>query len=162
MDAKIALPDTLPVDEGELAIVVANALENAIHANQKLPPNRREIYCKMVGTPSVMLEISNPCSGSVSFDSKGLPLAQKDGHGLGVQSISAFCQKNGAVCHFNLTNGWFQLQGRINTDIPPPSYQVPFLPSMLFLLYSFGTEGRAFLLFHDKSPIDIQAKQAYN
>lgn len=110
VDAKIALPDTLPVDEGELAIVVANALENAIHANQKLPPNRREIYCKMVGTPSVMLEISNPCSGSVSFDSKGLPLAQKDGHGLGVQSISAFCQKNGAVCHFNLTNGWFQLQ----------------------------------------------------
>lgn len=110
VDAKIALPDTFPVDEGELAIVVANALENAIHANQKLPPNRREIYCKMVGTPSVMLEISNPCSGSVSFDSKGLPLAQKDGHGLGVQSISAFCQKNGAVCHFNLTNGWFQLQ----------------------------------------------------
>lgn len=110
VDAKIALPDTLPVDEGELAIVVANALGNAIHANQKLPPNRREIYCKMVGTPSVMLEISNPCSGSVSFDSKGLPLAQKDGHGLGVQSISAFCQKNGAVCHFNLTNGWFQLQ----------------------------------------------------
>ena len=50
----------------------------------------------------------------------------------------------------------------INTDIPPPSYQVPFLPSMPFLLYSFGTEGRAFLLFHDKSPIDIQAKQAYN
>lgn len=93
VDAKIALPDTFPVDEGELAIVVANALENAIHANQKLPPNRREIYCKMVGTPSVMLEISNPCSGSVSFDSKGLPLAQKDGHGLGVQSISAFCQK---------------------------------------------------------------------
>lgn len=41
VDAKIALPDTLPVDEGELAIVVANALENAIHSHQKLPQNQK-------------------------------------------------------------------------------------------------------------------------
>ena len=110
VDAKIALPDTLSVNEGELAIVLANALENAIHANLALPQKQRVIRCQMVGTPSIMLEISNPCNGEVAFDEQGLPVSHREGHGLGVQSISAFCQKNGAVCQFELTDGWFRLR----------------------------------------------------
>ena len=70
------------VYEGELAIVVANALENAIHANLSLPRKQRKIRCKMVGTPGVMLELTNPCTANVTFDSNGLPVAQKEGHGL--------------------------------------------------------------------------------
>ena len=110
VQATIALPETLPVDEGELAIVLANALENAIHANLALCQGERKIRCKMVGSPSILLEISNPCNGDVSFDGHGLPVAQREGHGLGVQSISAFCEKNGAVCQFDLTDGWFRLR----------------------------------------------------
>jgi len=110
VEAKISLPDTLSVNEGELAIVLANALENAIHANLAMPPEERMIRCKMTGTPSVMLEISNPCDGTVLFDNSGLPVAQREGHGLGVQSICAFCRKNGAVCQFDLTGGWFWLR----------------------------------------------------
>ena len=110
VEANIALPDTLPVNEGDLAIVLANALENAIHANLELSPEGREIRCKMVGSPSVMLEISNPYTGEISFDSSGLPVAQREGHGMGIQSISAFCRKNGAVCRFDRTDGWFRFQ----------------------------------------------------
>lgn len=110
IEARISLPDTLPVNEGELAIVLANALENAIHANLELPQEQRQIRCKMIGPPSVMLEIANPCTGNISFDSNGLPVAQREGHGLGIQSISAFCRKNGAVCRFDLADGWFRLQ----------------------------------------------------
>ena len=108
--AKISLSNTLPVDEGELAIVLANALENAIHANIQLPHDQRRIRCTMVSVPSVMLEISNPFDGKVTFDDQGFPGAQKEGHGLGVQSICAFCRKNGAVCRFEIVNGWFRLQ----------------------------------------------------
>ena len=110
VEAKITLPDTLPVNEGDLAIVLANALENAIHANLMLPQKQRVIRCQMVGTPSIMLEISNPCNGEVAFDEQGLPVSNREGHGLGVQSISTFCQKNGAVCQFALTDGWFRLR----------------------------------------------------
>ena len=110
VEAQISLPDTLPVEEGELAIVLANALENAIHANLKLPWEQRKIRCKTVGTPSVMLEISNPCADNICFDSNGLPMAQKENHGLGIQSISAFCRKTGAVCQFDLTDGWFRFR----------------------------------------------------
>ena len=110
VDAKISLPDTLPVDEGELAIVLANALENAIHANLELPQCQRELRCKLLGSPSIMLELSNPCTGDIIFDTDGLPMARQDGHGLGCQSISAFCRKYGAVCQFALTDGWFRLR----------------------------------------------------
>ena len=110
VEAKIALPDTLSVQEGELAIVLANALENAIHANLKLPEKQRVICCKIVGSPGILLEISNPCSENVTFDAQGLPAAHREGHGLGVQSISAFCKKHAAVCQFELTDGWFRLR----------------------------------------------------
>ena len=110
VEANIGLPETLPVNESELAIVLANALENAIHANAALPQKQRVICCNMVGTPSVMLEISNPCHGKVTFDHQNLPVARKEGHGLGVQSISAFCRKNGAVCQFDVTDGWFRFR----------------------------------------------------
>lgn len=110
VEAKISLEGDLPVDEGELAIVIANALENAIHACLELPDYQRVINLKMMGTPSVMLEISNPCTGELAFDKNGLPIAQNENHGLGVQSISAFCKKNGAVCKFDLNDGWFQLR----------------------------------------------------
>ena len=110
VEAKISLSDTLSVNEGELAIVLANALENAIHANLELPREQRKIRCKMVCSPGIMLEISNPCSGKILFDSSGLPVSQQDGHGLGVQSISAFCRKNGAVCQFDLIDGWFRFR----------------------------------------------------
>ena len=108
VEAKISLPDVLPVEEGELAIVLANALENAIHANLALPRDQREIRCKMVGTPGIMLALSNPCGTQVTFDDRGLPLAQRKDHGLGVQSIAAFCEKHGAVCQFDLIDNWFR------------------------------------------------------
>ncbi len=110
VDAKISLPDTLPIEEGELAIVIANALENAIHANAALPREQRKIRMMMVGHPSVLLEISNPCTGQVEFDSQGLPVSRQPGHGLGVQSINAFCQKYGAVCRFSLEDSNFHFQ----------------------------------------------------
>ena len=110
VEAAISLPESLPVEEGELAIVVANSLENAIHANLELPPAQREIRCKMVGVPGVMLEISNPCAGDISFDGSGFPVTRQEGHGLGVQSISSFCKKNGAVCQFDLADSWFRFR----------------------------------------------------
>ena len=109
VNAKISMAGAPPVDEGELAIVVANALENAIHACMELPAGQREIRCKMVSTPGLMLEISNPCTGDLAFDGNGLPVTQRANHGLGVQSISAFCRKTGAVYRFNLIDGWFHL-----------------------------------------------------
>jgi hypothetical protein len=79
VEAKISLPEQLPVDEGELAIVIANALENALHANLALPRENRRISCRMIGYPDLMLEIVNPFCTAVRFDEEGFPVSPKEG-----------------------------------------------------------------------------------
>lgn len=110
VDARIALPDKLPVEEAELAIVFANALENAIHACMLLPPGGRDIRCKVISHPSLMFEFSNPYTGDIQFDEVGLPISPRQGHGVGSRSISAFCQKHGASYQYGTDNGRFSLR----------------------------------------------------
>ncbi len=110
IDAHIALSDPLPMEESELAIVFANALENAVHACSKLPQEQRVIRCRAISRPRLMFRISNPCPGPILFDQEGLPVSSREGHGLGSQSIASFCKKYRALYHYELKDGWFSLQ----------------------------------------------------
>ena len=100
----------LTVDEMELAIALSNALENAIQANLALPREQRALYCKVIGYPRLMFRITNPFVGHVRFDEQGLPVASQEGHGLGVRSIAAFCEKNHALCTYQAQDNRFTLQ----------------------------------------------------
>ncbi len=106
----LSIPDTLPADSGEFSIVIANALENAIKACCCLPEGQRTIICKCIYRPRLMLEISNPCSGTVAFSEDGMPLSKEDEHGIGTRSIMAFCKKYDALCSFTAEDGWFTLK----------------------------------------------------
>ena len=110
VDAHIALADQLPVEEAELAIVFSNALENAIHACMRLPEEQREISCKVISYPNLMFEFSNPYTGAVRFDERGLPVSSRQGHGIGSHSIAAFCEKHGAAYQYTAENGQFTLR----------------------------------------------------
>ena len=109
MDLTLAIPDELPVNVDELSTVFANALENAIHACAALPQPQREIRCRCISSPRLMFKIKNPYAGEVSFDSDGLPQAEKEGHGIGSRSIQAFVRKYGAYCSYQAKDGWFSL-----------------------------------------------------
>ena len=110
VDARIALAEPLPVAEAELAIVFSNALENAIHACARLPEERRALRCRAISHPSLMFECSNPYAGEVRFDGDGLPVSPRPGHGIGSQSIAAFCRKHGASYHYTAEDGQFTLR----------------------------------------------------
>lgn len=110
IDAKIILSQELNINESELAIVIANVLENAIHACLKLPIKQRKIKCKVIEKPTIMLEILNTCCENVNFDDNSLPISNKNGHGIGVQSIISFCNKYNAIYKFECKNGWFSVQ----------------------------------------------------
>ena len=110
VEAEISLPERLPVDEAELAIVFANSLENAIHACLALPEPSRRIRCKVICRPGLMFALENACDGTARLDSRGLPVADRRGHGLGTRSITAFCEKYGALCTYRLSEGWFSLR----------------------------------------------------
>lgn len=65
---------------------------------------------KVISHPSLMFEFSNPYSGALRFDEKGLPVSYLQGHGIGSHSIAAFCEKHGASYQYTAENGRFTLQ----------------------------------------------------
>lgn len=97
---KLVFPEILPVNETELATVLANAIENAIQACEKLAPSKRYIEIKSINHPCFMLQIRNSFDGIVAFNEEGIPLASKKGHGFGTRSIVAFCDKHHAFYEF--------------------------------------------------------------
>ena len=106
----LSFPEPLPVDEAELATVFANAIENAIHACEKLDPDKRQIDVKVLTSPRFMLQISNSYDGAVEFDENGTPVSREEGHGFGTRSIVAFCNKNQAFYEFKADNERFRLR----------------------------------------------------
>ena len=116
MHIRIALGPELPVDETELSTVFANALENAIHACEKLPEGTsRRIEVSAVSAPHFCVEIANTCDGKAAFDGEGFPITHAPGHGIGTRSIAAFFSKHKAVYQYSvMEDGMFRLRFLIN------------------------------------------------
>ena len=106
----VHFPDTLTVDEAELATVFANALDNAINACCQMPLNQRHMEIKVLTTPRFMIQFTNGYQGDILLGENGLPLATEEDHGYGTRYIAAFCEKNHAFCEFNAENGRFTLR----------------------------------------------------
>ncbi len=92
---------------------MANALENAFLACKRLAPDKtREI--RIFGQrrgKQYFMEVANTCDGNVAFDpATAMPISNKDGHGIGSQSIAYFAEKNNAVLQYQLEGYWFHLR----------------------------------------------------
>lgn len=97
----ITIPREIPVNEYEFAMVLANLLENAMRSVKTLEPDSRSINVKVhCNTEHLLIDMENECAQEIFFDSTtGLPKSrQGKGHGLGMQSVQAFCDKlNGTI-----------------------------------------------------------------
>lgn len=114
MDIQGALPGHVSIWDNDLCVVLSNALENALHACIPLAE---------AGTPCAIsvefrfqerngrlfLQISNPCQEEVRFE-KGVPVSNRPGHGIGVQSICAVVERYGGGYKFMAENGRFTLR----------------------------------------------------
>ena len=109
VETHLRIPEQLPTPDAELATVLANALENAIHSCQGLPPERRKIVCTCIDSPTLMLELRNSYEGEIYFDLDGLPVSSQEGHGMGCRSILAFCKKYDATYLCETKDGVFSL-----------------------------------------------------
>ncbi len=106
----LAVPSEMSVDTAELSVVFANAIENAMHACEKLPSEQRFIEIRALSHPKFMFQISNPYGGEVKTDDKGIPISTESGHGFGTRSIVAFCDKYDAYYEFRAEDGIFTLR----------------------------------------------------
>ena len=110
VEHSLSLEQTLPVPPEELSVVIANALENAIIACENLPEEKRYIKCKCIQSPQLIFSISNPFEGEVEIDSRGAPVNREVGHGIGVRSTVAFCEKHNAVVDYKIEDGVFSIR----------------------------------------------------
>lgn len=106
----IRFPETLPVNDIELATVFANAIENAIHACEKLAAEKRYIDIKIINTPKFMCQIANSFDADVDFDENDIPISHAEGHGFGTRSIVAFCNKYNSYFSFCANEDTFILR----------------------------------------------------
>lgn len=110
LNVATAFPDEIPAGEVELATVLANALENAICACEKLEESQRYIDLRVLSYPRFLIHISNSFDGEVTFDEDGIPVGKGEDHGFGTRSIAAFCEKQGVYYSFHAEDNKFTLQ----------------------------------------------------
>lgn len=107
------LPPRPVLDRTALAVVLSNALENAVHACLSQPEGRpREIRLFTRNTrEQFFLQIENSCDQPVCFaPDSGLPLVRTEGHGYGTRSIAAFVRQHGGSLRLSWHTGTFLLQ----------------------------------------------------
>ena len=106
------IPRQLPVNEYEFAMVLANLLENAVFSAKNAAPSENPINAKIHCTSEYLLiDIENDCVQEIRFDSiTGLPKSGRGkGHGLGMQSVQAFCDKMGGTLECYCENNRFRI-----------------------------------------------------
>lgn len=106
------IPGELPLDTIKLSVMVANALENALAATDKVAEEeQRVIRIKLIKSGNqIGLEVVNPCTTPVEFNETGLPVTNEIGHGIGVRSIAAFARDNDYMLDFSNTDSKFTMR----------------------------------------------------
>ena len=112
MNVQGGLPAFLLASDSDLCVLLSNALENALDACRPMAE---------AGTPCgidvqiydregrIFLMVTNPCRDTVRFE-QGIPVSNRPGHGIGVQSICAIVERYGGIYSFSVEDGRFVLR----------------------------------------------------
>ena len=109
---RAVVPPVVPVSESDLCVLLSNAMENALHACQRMKKKGAEgrIEAEMFERKGkFFVQVVNSCDEEPSFV-KGVPVTDVPGHGIGVRSICAIVEKYGGIYQFQVLEGRFVMQ----------------------------------------------------
>lgn len=112
MKVRAMIPQSIPVSETDLCVLLSNGMENALYACREQMEKGRAgvievtIYEK---NGKLFLEIINSCGEDITFDEK-IPVTSRSGHGIGVRSICAIVEQYGGIYTFLMEDGQFVLR----------------------------------------------------
>lgn len=112
LNIKAAIPQIISISESDLCVLLSNALENALHACQRLKEKGAHGMIDLLAyekSGKLFVQIINSCIGDVVF-SRGIPVTDAPGHGIGVRSICAIVEKYGGLCTFSVKDDQFILR----------------------------------------------------
>ena len=101
----IKLPEIISISDIDLAVVISNALDNALNAVENCQ-NKIIMLKAFRKEDKICFEIKNPFEGNIEF-SDDLPITTKDGHGYGTKSIATIIKNNNGLYSFVAENGYF-------------------------------------------------------
>ena len=107
--ARLNLPQTLPVDEMDLCLVLSNLLENAFEASLRTAPARRKIAITAYvhAERLLLVEVENAFDGAVHEKSGVFRSSKRRENGIGIQSVRHIAEKTGGASTFTYQNGIF-------------------------------------------------------
>ena len=112
----IDIPEEISVNVYELSVVMSNLIENAINACVKIPDySDRYIKVKARSTENnLVLEIVNSCIAKAETDKNGMPVTDREGHGIGVISVETFVNKYNGMLDFMAEEDRFTARVLVN------------------------------------------------
>ena len=113
-EVRANIPQDCPVDEIDLCVILANGIENAIHACQKNEGTEDKwikISAVVHENGVTTLKIENPCREEIVFGPDGLPKVKpSQEHGIGLKNVKAVVDQYGGVLMCEQTDGVFTLK----------------------------------------------------
>ena len=107
--AQIDLPQTLPVDEIDMCLVLSNLLENALEASLRTAPARRwmKVNAYVHAERLLLMQVENACDGEIKETNGVFRSSKRKGNGIGIQSVRHIAEKNGGASTFACQDGVF-------------------------------------------------------
>lgn len=106
---QIDLPKQIPLTNSELCALVSNALENAFHAVEGLPKEKKLVDVRLCEfNENMVFSVDNTCDDQVQTVENRLEL-NKEGHGYGMRSIVTIANDHNGMAVFQNENGRFSL-----------------------------------------------------
>lgn len=105
LKAAVNLPQTLRVEEIDLAVILSNALDNALHALESCQDKTVSVKA-FTEADTLYLEVKNPFRDSVVFED-GVPLSKQEQHGYGTRSMMTIVERYGGIYSFSVEQGSF-------------------------------------------------------
>lgn len=99
----------LKINTSEVAIVLANCLENSYNAVSRLD-SKRDIDFKFINNNGILLlQITNPYDGNIELNKENHPISNNANHGIGTKSIKQFVEKYKLVLDYEVTDDYFRI-----------------------------------------------------
>ena len=106
----ISTSKELPCSDIAVCTILSNALENAMHALEQMNiVSKRARLIVSQKKEHLLIQLENPVEKIPEFVD-GVPVSNRDGHGIGVKSIIYYVEQLHGQCHFSVSEHCFVLR----------------------------------------------------
>lgn len=106
-EIQVSIGEKLPCSEMMFCAILSNVLENAMHAVQELPQEKRLIQLALSEKSGHLLLMAKNTVQNAPVFIDGVPVTERSGHGLGARSIVYYVEKLNGQYQFFMENGDF-------------------------------------------------------